>query len=85
MGVAAVGTNGREARQNGMAGSGAPPPVDIGSLGEGPEPSRREAAEYIASLLEDLRRVAHESELPFLAYLISVALEEANNEKARRD
>jgi len=68
-----------------MAGSGAPPPVDIGSFGEGSEPSRQEAAEYIASLLEGLRRVAHESQLPLLAYLISVALEEANDEKARRD
>jgi hypothetical protein len=84
-GVAVVGTNGREARQNGMAGSSARPPVDFGSADEGSEPPRREAAEYIASLLEGLRRVAHESELPFLAYLISVALEEANNEKARRD
>jgi hypothetical protein len=84
-GVAVVGTNGREARQNDMAGSSARPPVDFGSAGEGSEPPRREAAEYIASLLEGLRRVAHESELPFLAYLISVALEEANDQKARRD
>ena len=83
-GVAAVVTNKREARQNGMAGSGAPPPVNFGSFGEGSEPSRQEAAEYIASLLEGLRRVAHESQLPFLAYLISVALEEANSEKSRR-
>jgi hypothetical protein len=84
-GFAVLGTNKREARQNGMAGSGAPPPVDIGSFGEGSEPSRQEAAEYIASLLDGLRRVAHESQLPFLAYLISVALEEANIEKSRRD
>lgn len=71
--------------QNGMAGSSARPPMDFGAAGNGEQPSRREAAEYIASLLEGLRRVAHESELPFLAYLISIALEEADNEKARRD
>jgi hypothetical protein len=34
-------------------------------------------------VLEGLRRVAHEPERPFLAYLI--APEEANTEKARRD
>jgi len=68
-----------------MAGSDARPPVDIGSSGDGSEPSRREAAEYIASLLDGLRRVANEAHLPFLAYLISVALEEANTEKARCD
>jgi hypothetical protein len=71
--------------QNGMAGSSARPPTDFGSAGDGEQPSRQEASEYIASLLEGLRRLAHESELPFLAYLISVALEEANSEKARRD
>jgi hypothetical protein len=66
-----------------MAGSSARPPVDFGSAGGGSEPSRREAAEYIASVLEGLRRVAHEPERPFLAYLI--APEKANTEKARRD
>jgi hypothetical protein len=68
-----------------MAGSGARPPTGAGSLNQALEPSRREAAEYIASLLEGLRLVAQEAHLPFLAYLISVAIEEANNEKADRD
>jgi hypothetical protein len=84
-GLAAVGTDGRDSGRNGMAGSSAGPPVDIGSSGDGSEPSRQETAEYIASLLDGLRRVANEARLPFLAYLISVALEEANTEKARRD
>jgi hypothetical protein len=46
--------------------------------------SRLEAAEYIASLLESLKTVASSAQLPFLAYLISVALEEANSEKSNR-
>jgi hypothetical protein len=46
--------------------------------------SRKEAADYIAALLDGLRVVAHNAELPFLAYLIAVALEEANNEKANQ-
>jgi hypothetical protein len=39
----------------------------------------------IASLLEGLRLVAHNAQLRFLAYLIDIALEEANNEKAIPD
>jgi hypothetical protein len=35
-------------------------------------------------LLEGLRLVAQSAQLPFLAYLIDVALEEANTEKANR-
>jgi len=48
-------------------------------------PSRQEAAEYIAAMLDGLRRVANQAQLPFLSYLISVAVEEANNEKKKRD
>jgi hypothetical protein len=36
-------------------------------------------------LLEGLRVVAHNAQLQFLAYLINVALEEANNEKTIPD
>ena len=53
--------------------------------GEGRELTHQEAAEYIASLLEGLRQVASTARMPFLAYLISVALEEANIEKVPRD
>jgi hypothetical protein len=49
---------------------------------DGQELTRKEAADYIASLLEGLRLVAHNSQLQFLAYLINIALEEANNEKS---
>jgi len=65
-----------------MAGSNGRPPASAGSRGEESAPKRREAAEYIASLLEGLRLVAHRAELPFLGYLIGVALEEANDEKS---
>jgi hypothetical protein len=67
-----------------MAGSRARSPANASASGEGSEPTPQEAAEYIASLLEGLRLMAHQAQLPFLAYLISVALEEANNEKSER-
>ncbi len=53
--------------------------------GEVPEPSHREAAEYIASMLDGLRQVASSARMPFLTYLINVALEEAKSEQAKRD
>ncbi len=69
-----------------MAGSRAGPSSGgTSSSSDGQELSRKEAAEYIASLLEGLRLVAHNAQLQFLAYLINIALEEANNEKASRD
>jgi hypothetical protein len=43
--------------------------------GKGPALTRQETAEYIASLLEGLRKVASGGQMPFLAYLINVALE----------
>jgi hypothetical protein len=62
-----------------------PPGGGASSFNDGSDLSRKEAAEYISSLLEGLRLVAHNAQLQFLAYLINVALEEANNEKAARD
>lgn len=67
-----------------MAGSNASPPAVAGSVQEGSEPNSKEAAEYIATLLQGLRQVAQQAQLPFLGYLISVALEEANNEKSKQ-
>jgi hypothetical protein len=68
-----------------MAGTGARPPAGGASpSSEGQELTRQEAAEYISSLLEGLRLVAHSAQMPFLAYLITVALEEANSEKTVR-
>ena len=69
-----------------MAGPRARSPAgSASSAGNGPELTRQEAAEYIASLLEGLRSVASSGQMPFLAYLLNVALEEANNEKTVRD
>jgi hypothetical protein len=69
-----------------MAGTRARPPAGSTSpSSEGPELTHREAAEYIASMLEGLRMVAQGAQMPFLAYLINVALEEANNEKSNRE
>jgi hypothetical protein len=36
-------------------------------------------------MLEGLRLVAQNAQMPFLAYLINVAPEEANNETSNRD
>ena len=69
-----------------MAGLGGGSPFgDAGPPGDGPEPSKKEAAEYIASMLEGLVRVANSASMPFLAYLINVALEQAKSEKTNRD
>ena len=69
-----------------MTGTRARPPASGASPSrEGPELTHQEAAEYIASMLGGLRLVAQNAQMPFLAYLISVALEEANNEKTNRD
>jgi hypothetical protein len=69
-----------------MAGPGARPPAGgAAPSSDGLELTRaRRPLEYIASLLEGLRLVAQSAQLPFLAYLIDVALEEANTEKANR-
>ena len=64
-----------------MAGTRARPPAGT-NPGHGPELTHREAAEYISSMLEGLHLVAKGAEMPFLAYLIDVAREEANSQKA---
>lgn len=81
-----LGSNRREIRQCGITGTRARPPAGGASPPrEGLELTHQEAAEYIASMLEGLRLVAQNAQMPFLAYLINVALEEANNEKSNRD
>lgn len=47
--------------------------------------SRKETADYIASMLESMQLLALKQQLPFLSYLIGMALEEANGQKAKRD
>jgi hypothetical protein len=67
-----------------MAGARARPPAGT-NPGDGSQLTHQEAAEYIASMLEGLHSVAKSAEMPFLAYLIDVAREEANSQKAKRD
>jgi hypothetical protein len=54
-------------------------PVEPGKM------TRCEAADYIASLLEGLKAVANTAGLPFIAYLLSVTIEAAQEEKVRKD
>lgn len=68
-----------------MAGTRARPPAGGISPSDKSELTNREAAEYIASMLEGLQLVARSAEMPFLAYLIDIALEEANSQKAVPD
>ncbi|MFD0987144.1 hypothetical protein [Methyloligella solikamskensis] len=46
---------------------------------------RSEAADYLAGMLRGLREVANGADLRFLGYLIEVAMQEAQAEKARTD
>lgn len=80
-----MGTDGRDSRRDRTAGSRVQHPVRECAEGENHEFGSREAAEYVASLLEGLRLMAQRAQLPFLAYLIGVALEEANHEKQKAD
>jgi hypothetical protein len=65
-----------------MAGTRARPPA---GGAPGSELTHHEAAEYIASMLDGLHSVAKSAEMPFLAYLIEVAREEADSQRAKRD
>ena len=46
--------------------------------------SRQEVADHIASMLESMRRLAHQKDMSLLYFLIGAAVEEANAEKASR-
>jgi hypothetical protein len=45
--------------------------------------TRREAADYIAGMLDGLHSIAYAANLPFIAYLLAMAMEEAQAEKSR--
>lgn len=40
---------------------------------------RKQAADYIASMGQDLQKLAQSTDLPFLSYLISMVVEEAKS------
>ena len=58
----------------------APPP---GSSGAGSNMTRREAAVYIPARW--VKSIAHDAGLSFVAYLLAMAMEEAQAEKSRED
>ena len=64
-------------------------PVQENAEREGPinrsEMTRREAAEYIATLVDELKSIAQAAGLPLIAYLLAMAKEEAQVERARDD
>lgn len=74
--------NRRQKKQNGAPRSRKAPER------EGPinrsEMTRREAAEYIATLVDELKSIAQAAGLP-LAYLLAMAKEEAQVERAHDD
>jgi hypothetical protein len=47
--------------------------------------TRREAADYIATLVDELKSIAQAAGLPLIAYLLAMAKEEAQVERARDD
>ena len=51
----------------------------------GSEMTRREAADYIATLVDELKSIAQAAGLPLIAYLLAMAKEEAQVERARDD
>ena len=77
-----MGNNGQRIGQNDMV-TDRPQGLKERASRDGTELSRVETAEYIASMLEGLKSVAKSAQLPFLAYLIDVAREEARAEKVR--
>ena len=46
--------------------------------------TRREAAEYIATLVEELKSIAQAAGLGLIAYLLAMAKEEAQLERSRQ-
>jgi hypothetical protein len=47
--------------------------------------TRREAADYIATLVDELKSIAQAAGLPLIAYLLAMAKEEAQVERAHDD
>ena len=67
-----------------MAASGARPPArGTSPSSQGPDLTHKEAAVNIRLVARRAETGRHSARMPFLAYLINVALEEANNEKTK--
>ena len=74
--------NRRQKKQNGAPRSRKAP--DEGPI-NGSDLTRREAADYIATLVDELKSIAQAAGLPMIAYLLAMAKEEAQVERARDD
>ena len=75
--------NRRQKKQNGAPRSRKAPERE-GPI-NGSEMTRREAAGYIATLVDELKSIAQAAGLPLIAYLLAMAKEEAQVERARDD
>ena len=75
--------NRRQKKQNGAPRSRNARRKD-GSPTNGSDMTRREAADYIA-LVEELKSIAQAAGLPLVAYLLAMAKEEAQLERARQE
>lgn len=82
MGVAGGAHLGNGRQGEAPRSKGAPPPG--GSSGGGSNMTRREAVDYTAGLLDGLKSIAHEAGLSF-AYLLAMAIEEAQAEKSHEE
>jgi hypothetical protein len=51
--------------------------IDMGSVGPQSPPTTRETADYLERLARELRAIAAQSDLEFLAYLFSMVEEDA--------
>ena len=67
--------NGAPRSSNALRGEGSPV--------NGSDMTRREAADYIATLVEELKSIAQAAGLPLIAYLLAMAKEEAQLERTR--
>ena len=75
--------NRRQKKQNGAPRSRKALDGD-GPSGNGSDMTRREAAEYIATLVEELKSIAQAAGLGLIAYLLAMAKEEAQLERSRQ-
>ena len=76
--------NRRQKKQNGAPRSRNTPRRD-GSTTNGSDMTRREAADYIATLVEELKSIVQAAGLPLIAYLLAMAKEEAQLVRSRKE
>ena len=75
--------NRRRKKQNGVPRSRKALPSE--GPPNGSDMTRREAADYIATMVDELKSIAQAAGFPLIAYLLAMAKEEAQVERARED